>query len=123
MYSRDSDFPFQEKAFSVSKNLEFRFNLSEKWKFCFTIDFVYMKKNDNSVYIKLETNISRCFCVFVSTFSNFCSEFRVFFLSKIKNLEKKEVFRDFPCENSFSVSSCDFRKFRPFSVIAENHCP
>src|SRR4029434_9629358 len=30
---------------------------------------------------------------------------------------------DFVAQNYISVSKCSFRKFRPFSVIAENHWP
>ena len=41
---RDSDFPFQKIAFSVSENFGILFQLGWKWKFCFAIDFVHMKK-------------------------------------------------------------------------------
>ena len=54
-YCRDSDFLFQEVAFSVLENLEFCFNWAEKCKFCFAINFVHMKekKQVNSVYIRI----------------------------------------------------------------------
>ena len=41
--SRGTDFPFQKIAFSVSENLQFRFNMVEKWKFRFPIEIVHTK--------------------------------------------------------------------------------
>ena len=41
--SRGTDFLFQKIAFSVSKNLQFRFNMLEKWKFRFPIEIVHTK--------------------------------------------------------------------------------
>ena len=40
---RGTDFPFQKIAFSVSENLQFRFNMVEKWKFRFPIEIVHTK--------------------------------------------------------------------------------
>ena len=42
-YYRGTDFPFQKIAFSVSENLQFRFNMVEKWKFRFPIEIVHTK--------------------------------------------------------------------------------
>ena len=40
---RGTDFPFQKIAFSVSENLQFHFNMVEKWKFRFPIEIVHTK--------------------------------------------------------------------------------
>ena len=40
---RGTDFPFQNIAFSISENLQFRFNMVEKWKFRFPIEIVHTK--------------------------------------------------------------------------------
>ena len=40
---RGTDFPFQKIAFSVSENLQFHFNMVEKWKIRFPIEIVHTK--------------------------------------------------------------------------------
>ena len=40
---RGTDFPFQKTAFSISENLQFHFNMVEKWKFCFPVEIVHTK--------------------------------------------------------------------------------